>query len=76
MPKNITMNGRKFATELETMSYEKAVELAHGEGQPLEDVLYTVTWKKSPLFDGMLTPNQEVYIEDGMIFNVTATDGS
>lgn len=72
----IIVNGRERKVTESELSYEDLVKLAFGENPPSgPNVVITVTYK-SRSKEGTLLTGKSVPIQNGMIFNVKATDKS
>jgi hypothetical protein len=73
----IVINGRKRTITDPVLSFAEVVALAPDLPSG-PNVIFTVTYKRGagPRPDGTLTEGESVKVQDGMIFNVTATDKS
>lgn len=74
----IKLNGRAREVPSGQISYETLVAMAELNVQPGPNVYYTVTYRKGPRqnSEGSMQPGQSVFIKNGMVFNVRATDKS
>lgn len=74
-PKEFTIivNGRPRKVAQDQLSFDEIVALAGLPSGP--NIVFTVTYRKGHN-EGVLVPGDTVNIENGMIFNVTATDKS
>jgi hypothetical protein len=72
----IVVNGRERKVTENRLSYEDLVKLAFGDNPPSgPNVVITVTYKSRGK-EGTLLPGDSVDIQNGVIFNVKATDKS
>jgi hypothetical protein len=72
----IVVNGRERKVTESKLSFEDLVKLAFGDNPPSgPNVVITVTYKSRGQ-EGTLLPGQSVDVQNGMIFNVKATDKS
>ncbi len=74
----IIVNTREHAWENERISYEQVITLAFGSYDNVEDVSYTVTFKRGhdDKKEGSLVAGEDVHVKDGMVFDVTKTNRS
>lgn len=74
----IIVNGRRKVVKKDRLSFAEVLELAFDPVPQGENWVFTVTYTKGPKQNpkGTLTAGQKVKVDDGMIFNVTATDKS
>jgi hypothetical protein len=74
----IIVNGRRKVVKKGQLSFEEVLQLGLGDVPTGENWVFTVTYTKGPKQNpkGTLTAGQKVKVDDGMIFNVTATDKS
>jgi len=76
----IIVNGRRKMVKKDKLNFSEALVLAFEPEPPPqgENWVFTVTYTKGPKQNpkGTLTAGQSVKVDDGMIFNVTATDKS
>lgn len=74
-PKEFTIivNGRPKKVTQDQLSFDEVVALAGLPTGP--NIVFTVTYRKGHN-EGVLVAGETVNIENGMIFNVTATDKS
>lgn len=74
----IIVNGRRKVVKKDKLSFVEVLALAYDPVPEGENWAFTVTYTKGPKQNpkGTLTMGQSVKVEDGMIFNVTATDKS
>ncbi len=74
----IIVNGREKVVTSEELSYDEVVRLAFDPPPFGPDIMITVTYRngagRPP--EGTLIAGQSVKIQDGTVFNVTATDKS
>lgn len=72
----IIVNGRERKVTESKLSFEDLVKLAFGDNPPSgPNVVITVTYKSRGK-EGTLLPGQSVDTQNGMIFNVKATNKS
>lgn len=72
----IIVNGRERKITESELSFANLVKLAFGDNPPSgPNVVITVTYKSRGQ-EGTLLPGQSVDVQNGMIFNVKATDKS
>lgn len=72
----IIVNGRERKVTESELSFDALVKLAFGANPPSgPNVVITVTYKSRGK-EGTLLPGDSVGIQNGMIFNVKATDKS
>lgn len=72
----IIVNGRERKITESELSFGNLVKLAFGDNPPSgPNVVITVTYKSRGQ-EGTLLPGQSVDVQNGMIFNVKATDKS
>lgn len=77
-PRRIFVNGRPKVVDNAEVEFEKLVKLAFEHPPTGANVIFTVTFSRAPGArpQGSLIDGQSVAIQDGTIFNVTATDKS
>ncbi len=71
----IIVNGREKKVSQDNLTFEQIVALAFENPPSGPNVVITVTYKSRGK-EGSLLPGQSVAIQNGMIFNVKATDKS
>jgi hypothetical protein len=71
----IIVNGREKKVGQDKLTFEQLVALAFENPPSGPNVVITVTYKSKGK-EGSLLPGQSVEIQNGMIFNVKATDKS
>lgn len=71
----VIVNGRPKKVSADELSYEEVVALAFENPPSGENVAITVSWRHGNQ-SGTLTPGKTVRVQDGMKFDVTATDKS
>ena len=75
---NIIVNGRSKAVLTDELTFDEVVKLAFDSPPTGADVMFTVTYRNGggrPL-EGSLVRGGLVKVQDGTVFNVTATDKS
>lgn len=74
----IIVNGRRKVVKKDRLTFAEVLALAFDPVPQGENWVFTVTYTKGPKQNpkGTLTAGQKVKVDDGMIFNVTATDKS
>lgn len=74
----IIVNGRRKVVKKGQIDFEGVLAEAFDPVPQGENWVFTVTYTKGPKQNpkGTLTAGQKVKVDDGMIFNVTATDKS
>lgn len=74
----IIVNGRKKTVEKQHVSYEEMVKLAFDTPPTGVNIVFTIVFREGPHNNssGTLKPGKSVKVQDGMIFDVTATDKS
>lgn len=74
----IIVNGRRKVVKKDPITFAEVLALAFDPVPQGENWVFTVTYTKGPKQNpkGTLTAGQKVKVDDGMIFNVTATDKS
>jgi hypothetical protein len=72
----VIVNGQRREVEGEQLSYEQVVRLAFPNVDP--NTAYTVTYDKGPKEnrEGSMDAGDKVRIQNGMVFNVSATSKS
>ena len=72
----VIVNGQRREVEGEQLSYEQVVRLAFPNVDP--HTAYTVTYDKGPKEnrEGSMDAGDKVRIQNGMVFNVSATSKS
>jgi hypothetical protein len=72
----VIVNGQRREVEGEQISYEQVVRLAFPNVDP--NTAYTVTYDKGPKEnrEGSMDAGDKVRIQNGMVFNVSATSKS
>lgn len=75
---NIIVNARKKHVTATKLSFNEVVALAFDTPPTGENILFTITYRNGPRQnpEGTLLEGNTVYVKNGMIFNVTATDKS
>ena len=71
----VIVNGRPKKVEQDQLSFDDVVALAFEPVPSGDNVVITVSWRHGNS-GGTLVEGQDVQIEDGMKFDVTATDKS
>lgn len=74
----IIVNGRRKVVKKGQLDFEGVLAQAFDPVPQGENWVFTVTYTKGPKQNpkGTMTAGQKVKVDDGMIFNVTATDKS
>lgn len=74
----IIVNGQKKVVTTKEVSFDQIVKLAFPNPPAGANILYTVSYEDGPRKNpqGSLKEGQSVFVKNGMIFNVTATDKS
>jgi len=74
----IIVNGQKKVVTTRKVSFDEIVKLAFPTPPTGANILYTVSYEDGPRVNpqGSLKEGQSVFVKNGMIFNVTATDKS
>ena len=74
----IIVNGREKSVSEQELSFEQLVNLAFETPPTGQYIVFTVTYRRGPCEnrEGSLTEGNTVKIQNGMVFNVTATDKS
>lgn len=74
----IIVNGRQKVVTKKHLSFDEIVALAFDLVPIGPNILFTITYRHGPHpnSEGTLTEGGSVKIQDGMVFNVTATDKS
>lgn len=74
----VIVNGRQKIVDSDEVTFEEAISLAFDQPPSGPYIVFTVSYRngagRSP--DGRLVTGQSVKVQDGTIFNVTATDKS
>jgi len=75
---DIIVNAQQHHVEKKRVSYEQIVKLAFPTPPPGQNIHFTVTYYNGPKSnpEGTLTTGQTVKVNNGMVFNVKATDRS
>ena len=74
----VIVNGRERDVESEELTFDEVVHLAFDQPPAGKDTMFTVTFRNGGgrPHDGVIASGGSVKIQDGTIFNVTATDKS
>jgi hypothetical protein len=74
----IIVNGREKEVHDANLTFNQVIALAFDTPPSGENVIFTITYRKGkpPTVEGTLIEGQNVHIQDGTVFNVTATDKS
>jgi nucleoside 2-deoxyribosyltransferase len=73
----IIVNAREKEVEEKKLSYHQIIELAYGQMEHSDAIVYTVTYSKGKNPDkGSMVEGDTITVKQGMIFNVTRTDKS
>lgn len=74
----IIVNGRKKSASGDEITFEQLIELAFENPPTGQYIVFTVTYRRGPCEnrEGTLSEGKAVKIQNGMVFNVTATDKS
>lgn len=74
---NVIVNGRPKKVDTATLDYDQVVNLAFGDNPPTGDnIEITVSWRHGNDGGTLTKGGPAVDVENGMKFNVTATDKS
>ena len=74
----IIVNGRKRVVASEELTFDEVVAFAFNPVPSGPNIVITVTYRHGPLEnpEGVLAKGERVWIKNGMVFNVKATDRS
>jgi Multiubiquitin len=74
----IIVNGQQKVVTTKKVTFDQIVKLAFPNPPAGANILYTVSYEDGPRKNpqGSLKEGQSVFVKNGMIFNVTATDKS
>jgi len=74
----IIVNGRKREVKAKELTFDEVVALAFNPIPSGPNIVITITYRHGPREnpEGMLSKGEKVWIKDGMVFNVKATDRS
>ena len=74
----IIVNGRQRSVESEELTFDEVVRLAFDQLPTGQDIMLTVTFRNGGgrPSDGSVVSGGSVKVQDGTVFNVTATDKS
>lgn len=74
----IIVNARRKTVTDRKISFDKVVKLAFPDGPPSDQTVYTVAFSNGPPRnpEGKMVPGHTVWIQDGMVFDVTETSRS
>ncbi len=75
---HIVVNARQKTVNHEVLTFRQVVKLAFDPIPTGENILLTVVYRNGPSQNqrGTMTPGDTVHVQNGMLFNVTATDKS
>ena len=74
----IVVNGTAKIVHKEELTFDEIVKLAYETPPYGDNTLFSVTYRKGPGHkpEGILAPGESIKVQNGMIFDVTATDKS
>jgi hypothetical protein len=74
----LVVNGKQKPWSEKQITFEQIVVLAFGKYDPNPNICYTVTYDRGPRqnLEGSMVKGDEVFVQNKMIFNVSATDKS
>ncbi len=75
---NIIVNGTQHEVEKGDISFDNVVAHAYASPPYGDNTLFSVTYRRGHCNkpEGILAPDTSVKVQDGMVFDVTATDKS
>lgn len=78
VPITIVVNGKRRRVTGDRVNFNQLVSLAFDSPPTGENICFTITYRGGPCENpqGSLVEGQTVFITEGMVFNVTATDKS
>lgn len=78
VPTVIIVNGKRRRVTAPSLTFSELVALAFDSPPSGENICFTITYRNGPCSNpqGSLVEGQTVFITEGMVFNVTATDKS
>lgn len=74
----VNAEDKSLPTGTKQLSYEDVVKLAYGSYESSTNIIYTVSYSNGPEQNrkGNLVKGQSVWVQEGMVFNVSRSDKS